>query len=96
VLIHVIKPNGRRFEYSFPDGTPDGTVLAQLDAVKSVFGRTRQTTPSVNPDTGVAEIRDDHRAPWAFDDPACVVAEIRAQGRDFVETRRLRGPQPSQ
>lgn len=92
MLIHVVKPNGRRFEYTFPDGTPDETVLTQLAAVRPLFGRVRQTPPVVNPDTGVAEIRDDAKSPYAFDDPNCAVVEIRAAGRDYAEIRRLKGP----
>lgn len=91
MLVHVVKPGGARFEYSFRDGTPDSVVLQQLAINRAIYGRTGKTTRA-NPDTGVEEQWDDPAAPWAWDSPDLVVAVGRATESGFVEVRRIKGP----
>lgn len=98
MIIHVIKPNGARFESVWPDNTTDDYILRQLDRVKQIFGKNQQVTkknPSIRTTGkagGLDEEWDDPTAPFAIDDPATIVAIGRVHGDQFVEIRRLKGP----
>ena len=93
--IHVIKPSGTRFQYTFPDTAPPEKILAELGRIKVRFGyngvvtKTDPNAPALLPTDF-----EDPESGFAFDDPKTVVAVIEDRGGAAVEVRRLRGPSP--
>ena len=95
MLVHVVKKSGVRFEFGFPDTTPDAAILRDLAANRAMFGRAARGK-RFNERLRIHEEYDDAAAPFVYDDPATVVAVVRPDGPGVVEVRRLRGPAPTE
>lgn len=93
ILVHVIRPDGVRFQHAFRAGTKDADILRQLQLVKHTFGYAGTVTKKDK----VFGLETEHADPssgWAWDHKDCVVAvgEPNEDGTEFNETRRIKGP----
>lgn len=74
MLVHVIKSSGTRFEYSYRDGTPVETILAELASIKKQFGF-NGTVKRPDPDHPALAVVDfgDEASGYAWDNPETIV-----------------------
>lgn len=100
MIVQVIKKNGVRFQYSFPDDFPDESVLLELAKIKHVFGF--NGTVKKRDDFGAVIDYTDPASGYCFDSPDCAVAVVKTTGQvpfeevvteagKPVEVRRLKG-----
>jgi len=95
ILVHLIAPNGKRWQREFADGTSDAKILSQFAASSRHFGRTGFILKSDEVfavDNGAPVPHPDPASPLVWDHPDTVVAVGVAVDRQFVEQRRLKGP----
>jgi hypothetical protein len=92
-LVHVVLASGTRFQHEFPDSASPEQIVAAVAKNKDAYGRTGRAARPDGPG-GMVVFHADGESPFAFDDPAVVVAVGRDEGGEFVETIRLKGPKP--
>lgn len=92
MLVHVIKPSGTRFQFTFADTVPDVKILSELERIKLRFGYNGTVTkPDPDAYNNPAEFADrDSGLVW--DHPQTVVAVVRDSNGGVAEVRRLKGP----
>lgn len=94
-LVHVVMPNGERYEFDFSDGWGAERILSQLESQKRMFGfnrsvRTKDST--FGDDSPVVDVADP-KSGFAFDSPDTVVVIGTVTGdNQFREIRRIKGP----
>lgn len=94
-IVHVIHPSGSpRWERSFRDGVPPEQILADLRS----FGSKVQigfvgTVVKTDAQTGQDVPHSDVSSGYVMDHPDTVVAIGHVEGSDFVEDRRIAGPE---
>ena len=110
-IVHVIKPSGTAFQYTFSDATTPEEILSQLAAIKGQFGfngtvKKRDPNPNMPEGAPLVDFQD-VTSGFAYDHPNTVVVILKTEkvGTQVtvvhdeagkpVELKRLKGTPPT-
>lgn len=92
IRVHIIKPNGTRFESLWGENTPDNKILSGLKATKAIYGY-NSTKAKTDPITRKEIQVQDDKSGFAYDNEKTIVAIVDEEGN---EIRRLKGVSPNE